>query len=81
MRYSAIEADRGYPLVGHGTFANYFFSANLTDSIQRVGFGLGYDPAENLRLKLEYTRESGQLTNGAKRDETDQFAAEAGVKF
>jgi opacity protein-like surface antigen len=81
VRYSRIEADQGYPLVGHGTFSDLLFGTNFTDHIWRVGLGLGYDPAENLRLKVEYTWERGRLTNGQIRDETDQLAAEAGVKF
>jgi hypothetical protein len=81
VRYSSIEADRGYPLIGHGTFANYFAGSNFTDNIQRFGLGLGYDPVENFRLKVEYTWERGRLTSGANRNETDQLAAEAGVKF
>jgi hypothetical protein len=82
LRYSRISADgAGYPIAGHGTFGRYFFSPNFTDRLWRLGLGLGYDPVENLRLKVEYSWERGRLASGQPRTETDQFAAEAGVKF
>lgn len=80
-RYSRLETDRGYPIVGQGTFGEYFFSGNLTDHLWRLGVGIGYEPADHLRFKFEYTRERGRLTSGAVRDETDLFAAEAGLSF
>jgi len=82
VRFSRISVDGGgYPLVGLGTFGDYLFSNNFTDHLWRLGVGLGYDPTDRLRLKLEYTWERGRQTNGSVRTDSDQLAAAAGVKF
>lgn len=81
VRYSRILTDAGYPLVGLGTFGKYFFSSLLTRDLWRLGVGLGYRARPGLLLKAEYTIERGELVNGLKRNDADQFAAEAAVSF
>ena len=80
-RYSRIETDRGYPLVGHGDFGQYLFRSPPTDHLWRFSLGLGYWLADPLLLKAEYTWEDGRQINGTKRDQQNQLSAEMGVKF
>jgi hypothetical protein len=80
-RYSWIEVARGYPLVGWGGFGRYFFSPSLTTQLRRTSIGLGYRFGTPLVLKVEYTRESGRMTNGASRDQEDFLGGEVGLKF
>lgn len=81
VRYSRIETDRGYPLVGHGDFGNYLFRSAPTDHLWRFSLGLGYRFADPLLLKVEYSFEGGRLVNGVPRDQENQFAAELGLTF
>jgi hypothetical protein len=79
-RYSWIDAERGYPLVGFGNFGRYLFGVP-TASLRRLSLGFGYRLGPPLVLKLEYAWESGRLVTGARRDQEDFFGAEAALKF
>jgi uncharacterized coiled-coil protein SlyX len=81
VRYSRIDTDRGYPLVGLSRFGKYLFAAPPTRDLWRIGLGLGYRFKSNLLLKAEYTIENGSLVTGAPRDDADLISAEAGMKF
>lgn len=81
-RYSAIDAPKGYPLVGWGTMGAFFFRpGNLTEELRRLSIGFGYRFGPPVVLKAEYTWESGRMTNGARRDQEDFFGTQLGVKF
>lgn len=80
-RYSRIETERGYPLVGNGDFGLFMFRSPPTDHLWRFSLGLGYWLADPLLIKVEYTREDGRQVNGTKRDQQDQVAAELGLEF
>ncbi|MGH8016730.1 MAG: hypothetical protein ACREIA_00290 [Opitutaceae bacterium] len=80
-RFSRIEAGKGYPLVGLGDFGKYFFSPLLTRELWRLGLGVGWHVSDNLLLKTEYTFEEGRLSNGARRGNSNQFSAEAALRF
>jgi hypothetical protein len=81
VRYSRIDAGLGYPLVGLGDFGTFLFRSPQTDELWRLSLGLGYQFADPLILKFEYTFENGRQINGQKRDDEDLFAAEIGLKF
>jgi hypothetical protein len=81
MRYSALHAAKGYPLVGFGAFGRYFYSGLLTQQLERLSLGLGYRLAPPLVLKFEYGLEHGRLTSGAKRNKEDFISTEVGLKF
>lgn len=81
MRYSALRAPKGYPLVGFGAFGRYFYSGLLTQQLERLSLGLGYRLAPPLVLKFEYGLEHGRLTTGAKRNKEDFISTEVGLKF
>jgi hypothetical protein len=68
LRFSTLRVDHGYPLTGIGNFNKYFLGQLLTKSLQRLTLGGGYRVNRSLVMKLEYTREDGQLTTGQPRD-------------
>lgn len=79
-RFSQIFADNGFPIVGNGTWGEYFYS-KLTDNLWRLSLGLGYTPNPNLVFKVEYTLERGTTVSGERRDHEDLFAAQAALRF
>ncbi len=79
-RFSQIVAHDGFPLVGHGTFAQHFFGP-LTKDLSRLSLGLGYQLNSNLVIKAEYAWEFRQLLNGIRRRHTDLFATQVGFRF
>lgn len=81
VRYSAIDAPKGYPLVGHGDFGNFFYRSPLTEDLWRLSLGLGYRLGPPVILKMEYAFEGGRLVNGARRDQEDLLSTELAVKF
>jgi uncharacterized coiled-coil protein SlyX len=80
VRFSQIFAHNGFPIVGNGEFANYFFNT-LTEEIWRLSLGLGYRWNQNLVLKAEYSFERGKEASGEQRDHEDLFAVEAAFRF
>lgn len=81
-RISAIRAPGGYPLAGWGSLGRFFFRPGvLTEELQRLSLGLGYQFGPPLVLKVEYSRESGRMTDGAGRDHQDFIGSQLGVKF
>jgi hypothetical protein len=82
-RYSAIDAPRGYPLIGQGNAGEYFYNpfGPRTKDLQRLSVGIGYRFAPPLVWKLEYSWEDGHLLNGARRDEEDMLSSLLGVRF
>ena len=81
LRYSQIRVARGYPLTGWGAPGTFFFRPSLTESLRRWSAGLGYRFGQPLVLKVEYTRESGRMVNGAARDQEDFLGGEIAIKF
>jgi len=79
-RFSQAFADKGFPLVGHGEFNDYFFGEQ-TKELWRLSLGLGYRLSDHLLIKTEYTLERGKEAGGDKRDREDFFGAEAAFKF
>ena len=82
-RYSAIDAPRGYPLVGQARAGKYFYnpSAPHTKDLERLSLGLGYRFSPPLVWKLEYSWETGHLVNGTKRNEEDMLSSILGIRF
>lgn len=81
LRYSEINVDGGYPIAGNGDPTKFIHSGILTEELQRLSLGLGYTPVESVIAKLEYSFEEGEHSDGTKRQNTDQFSAELGVRF
>ncbi|MDQ8196721.1 hypothetical protein QEH56_01105 [Pelagicoccus enzymogenes] len=80
-RYSAMEVDGGYPFSGNGARSIYLFGGILTEKLERLSLGFGYWAFDDVVFKLEYSIEEGDQTNGRDRKDTDQIAAEVGVRF
>ncbi|MCB1122373.1 MAG: hypothetical protein KJT03_12545 [Verrucomicrobiae bacterium] len=81
VRYSRLDADGGYPIAGMGDRNTFFFAPFNTDQLHRLSLGFTYWPFEDLVLKLDYTFENGDHSDGSKRENSDQLSAEAGVRF
>jgi hypothetical protein len=81
-RFSVISAPKGFPIVGHGAFSEYFSnSASLTNSLWRLTMGTGWRLGPYLLFKTEYTFERGRNTNGDRRNHEDFFGMEAAARF
>ena len=80
VRFSQILPERGYPIVGNGSFGDYFFGP-LTTDLWRLSFDLGYRWNRNLLLKAEYSFERGRTLDGKERDSEDLLALEAAFRF
>ncbi len=79
-RVSQIFSPRGFPLVGNGSFGNYFFR-ELTKDLWRVSLGGGYRWSPHFVVKAEYTFNGGETLSGASRPGEDFLAVEAAVGF
>jgi hypothetical protein len=79
-RFSQIFAHDGFPIVGNGTWGEYFYS-KLTDDLWRLSLGLGYTPNPNLVFKVEYTFERGTTIGTGDREHEDFFGAQAALRF
>jgi hypothetical protein len=79
-RFSQIFADGGYPIIGNGTWGEYFYS-KMTEDIWRLSLGFGYTPNPNLTFKIEYAIERGHTTSGEQRNREDFFGAQAAIRF
>jgi hypothetical protein len=83
LRYGKLRAPGGYPLAGLGNVGNYFYNpfGPRTTDLERFSAGLGYQFDLPLVWKVEYSWEPGHLVGGARREDTDTFATELGLKF
>lgn len=79
-RYSHIEAEDGFPVVGNGDFGEYQF-AELTTRMDRLSLGVGYRWSPDLVLKVDYTHDWGHTEDGEERAHEDMFAAELAFRF
>jgi hypothetical protein len=80
-RYSRIESDEGWPVVGQGDFGDLFMGQHPTKEIWRASFGLGYHVASGLLLKAEYSMEEGDYLDGAAIDNRNLFSFQAAFAF
>ncbi len=80
-RFSELSVDDGYPIAGNGARAIYLFGGVQTTRLSRLSLGFGYWVHQDVVLKAEYSKESGRETTGAARQDTDQIAAELGLRF
>jgi hypothetical protein len=80
VRWSQILAPKGFPLLGHGDYFNYFLS-DLTKDLWRLSIGVGYRWSPNLLLKGEYTFNQGKTTDGEKRTHENLASAELAFRF
>ena len=80
-RWSQMFAPNGFPLVGNGTWNEYFFSPTLTERLSRLSLGLGYRFNSNLLLKGEYSFNEGQELGGEKRNHENMVSLEAAFAF
>ena len=81
-RFSRIDADNGFPLVGFGDFQTFLFDdERLTEELWRMSLGIGYRIRRNLLLKAEYSLENGRQVDGADRDNENFVGIEAAVRF
>jgi hypothetical protein len=78
-RFSQIIANDGFPLVGHGAYEDY--GDDLTKNLWRLTLGTGYRFSPNLVLKVDYSFEQGEESDGEKRDHEDLFATELAFRF
>ena len=81
LRIGNIDTNGGYPIPGNGDKDAFFFNGRQTDSLERISFGLGYWPAENVVTKVEYTLEKGEMPDGSKRRDGDHVAAQIAVRY
>ena len=79
-RFSGIMADQGFPIVGNGSFNNYFRN-DLSTELWRLSLGLGYRFSDRLIVKAEYSLERGKEVNGDSRTAEDFFGTEAAFRF
>lgn len=79
-RWSQIIAPNGFPIVGNGTFSDYFYN-NPTEDIWRLSLGGGWKFSENLVAKAEYMLENGQTVTGKRRDQANMLSTEIVFKF
>jgi len=79
-RFSQILASKGFSIVGHGDFKEYFYN-ELSKDLLRLTLGAGYRFSRDLILKAEYSLERGRELEGNKRNHEDLFAAELAFRF
>ena len=79
-RFSQIFANDGYPIAGFGNYGDYF-GREMTSRIWRLSLGAGYRFSDRLVLKLEYSFEDGETTDGHSRDNENFVGTEAAFKF
>ena len=64
-RFSQVVATGGYPILGDGQPAEYFFGPDLTKEYWRLSLGIGYRFGSRLLVKAEYS-----LNQGVEADDT-----------
>jgi hypothetical protein len=80
-RYSRIESDEGWPIVGQGNFGALFMGEQPTSQIWRASFGLGYQIASGLLLKAEYSIEEGKSVDGPTINDRNLFTFQTAFAF
>jgi hypothetical protein len=82
-RYSRIDVEKGFPLVGHGNAGEYYYSpfAPFATELHRMSAGFGYRFGPPLVWKVDYSWENGRATNGEERDEENLFSTEIALRF
>lgn len=81
-RYSRMNADPNFPIVGNGDFRSYLFDYTLqTEFLWRFSFGVGYRIGRNVLFKAEYNFERGEQSNGVKRNHEDFFGVVVAARF
>lgn len=80
-RYSEMTIDGGYPITGNGARSIYLSGGLLTEQLERLSLGFGYWVKDDVVMKMEYSFEDGEMVDGTSREDTDQLAAELGVRF
>lgn len=71
-RYSQLECDEGFPVVGQGPFGQ-LFSPVLTTDIERLSLGGGIRWSDHCSVKAEYSFETGENSDGEDLDNRDQI--------
>jgi len=79
-RWSQVLASKGFPVVGDGSWMDYFYGTPTQD-LWRLSLGLGYRFSPNLLLKADYTFNQGKELGGEKRTHENMVAAEVAFKF
>jgi len=79
-RYSFIDSDEGMPIVGLGSFGE-FYSEDLVTEIWRLSIGSGYRFSRQLIAKAEYSFEQGDRLSGETIDQRDMFSAQLAFAF
>jgi hypothetical protein len=80
-RFSQIVAHNGFPILGDGIPANYFFGPELTKEYWRLSLGLGYRFSSRFMVKAEYSFNQGVEEDGTSRAHENLFAMEAAFRF
>lgn len=78
IRYSGMESDDGFAVVGHAPFSN-LFSPDRTESLWRLSAGIGYRISDQAVAKVEYSVEEGETIGGVDLDERAMLST--GVSF
>lgn len=79
-RFSQILARHGFPLVGDGSFSEYFYRT-LSEDLWRLSLGMGCQFSPNLLLKAEYSFNQGHELGGAKRIHENMVSTVLAFKF
>jgi hypothetical protein len=72
-------ANGGFPIVGDGAYE--YYGNDLTKNLWRATVGGGYCFSPNLVLKVDYSFERGEESDGETRDHEDLFATELAFRF
>jgi len=81
LRWSGIESDEGYYLVGLGNEDLNLEPDQKTTELQQLSLGLGYRLSESLILKGEYAWIRGDILEGGRRDDENMFTLQLAYKF
>jgi hypothetical protein len=80
-RFSRIDADPEFPIIGNGSYQNYYNYGNESKFLWRLSLGSGYRIRRNYLLKAEYSFERGKQVDGTKRNHEDFFSIVVAAKF
>lgn len=82
-RWSQMFAPSGFPIIGNGTWNQYFMGpgSTLTENLWRLSLGLGYRFNSNLLLKGEYSFNYGKELGGETRNHENMLSLEAAFAF
>jgi hypothetical protein len=82
-RFSRIDADPDFPIVGNGDIGKYLFDFYETETkfLWRFSLGTGYRIGRHFLMKVEYNFERGEQRDGTKRDQEDFFGIVVAAGF